>query len=506
MSDVDALTIVSNRLPIVMQCTDGGWHIEPGSGGLVQAMTPILERLGGRWVGWPGIAAEDGNGWHPELEKISEEHKYALDPVLLTHDEIEGFYAGFSNSVIWPLFHGFADRCDFDPEFHRIYLEVNEKFARTISEKAGQDDFLWIHDYHLIETGRLLREHGQRGELAFFLHIPFPSMENFGKLPWRQGILESLLSYDLIGFQTERDLRNFLQCIERLDGRLELEAQQEDMVWIRRGGHTIRAGFFPIGMHFSEFSHRASTAQVASRVEELREEIGPYKILLGIDRLDYTKGLIHRLEAFECALEEHPDLLEEVVFFQLVVPSRENVPEYQLLKQDFDRIVGRINGRFSTASWQPIRYLYNTVSPEELAALYRMASVAVVTPLRDGMNLVAKEYCACQVDETGVLLLSEFAGAAAQLGKGALLINPYDLKATAAGIHRAITMPQDERIARMRGLRQVVRSTDVFWWANRFVQAALSDEIPKTAARTNTYRARSVYPSPDQHRSPPVSP
>lgn len=500
MSDVDALTIVSNRLPIVMHREESGWEIEPGSGGLVQAMTPILERLGGRWVGWPGVASEDGKGWYPELVKSSEESHFDLEPVILCNEEIERFYAGFANSIIWPLFHGFPDRCDFDPEFYRAYLEVNQKFARTIMDCAGREDFLWIHDYHLIDTGRLLREEGQKGKLAFFLHIPFPSMENFSKLPWRKDILEALLAYDLIGFQTKRDLHNFLQCIEGLDGRLQVEAHGEEVVWLTRKGRSIRAGFFPIGMHFEEFDRRARTARVAERTLELQEEIGPYKILLGVDRLDYTKGLLRRLEAYECALEEHPDLLEEIVFFQLVVPSRESVPEYQLLKQEFDRIVGRINGRFSTASWQPIRYLYNTVEPEELAALYRAAAVAVVTPLRDGMNLVAKEYCACQVHESGVLILSEFAGAAAQLGSAALLVNPYDLEATAKAIYQAITMPEDERVARMRGLRKAVREQDVFWWAERFVSAVLDPELPDTVVTTETPRLSHSHPSTEGFR------
>jgi trehalose 6-phosphate synthase/phosphatase len=484
MREVEALTIVSNRLPIVMHRDEKGWEIEPGSGGLVQAMTPILERMGGRWVGWPGIAADEGDGWYPELSRVNERSSYDLEPVMLTQEEIEGFYSGFANSVIWPLFHGFPDRCEFDQEFYRVYLEVNRKFAQTVYGTAGREDFLWIHDYHLIDTGRMLRELGQGGRLAFFLHIPFPSIENFAKLPWRKEILEGLLAYDLIGFQTQRDLNNFLQCIERIDGRLDLvstDDPDDSVVELRRRGRLLRIGHFPIGMHFEEFSRRASSEPVARRVEELREELGPYKILLGVDRLDYTKGLIRRLEAFECALELHPDLLEEIVFFQLVVPSRESVPEYQLLKQEYDQIVGRINGRFSTPGWQPICYLYNTVSPRELAALYRVASVAVVTPLRDGMNLVAKEYCACQVEEAGVLLLSEFAGAAAQLGEAALLVNPYDIEATARAIHRAIFMPEDERQARMKSLRKIIAETDVFWWANRFVRTAIGDHLEPRA-------------------------
>lgn len=476
------LTIVSNRLPAVLhKDLTGQWSVEPGSGGLIQALHPILSENGGAWVGWPGVTTDDGDGWQPGLKRVSAEAGYELRPVLLNQDDFQGFYEGFANSLIWPLFHGFPDRASFRPSFYAAYGRVNQHFADAISASIDPESFLWVHDYHLFEVARRLRESGHRGRIAFFLHIPFPSLENFSKLPWREELLIDLLHYDLLGFQTERDLKNFSRCLESLE-IAAVESAGPGRRRIEFGPRFVDAGAFPIGMDYREFADRAASEEVTARVEALQNDIGPYKMLLGIDRLDYSKGLLHRLRAYEQALEAHPALREKVVFFQLVVPSRENVPEYRVLKEKFDRAVGRINGRFSTAGWQPIHYLYNRVDPIELSALYRLATVALVTPLRDGMNLVAKEFCASQVDENGVLVLSEFAGASEQLAGGALLVNPYDVNETARAIHRAIEMPPDERQTRMRSMRQVISHTDVYWWAETFLKEASrepSEEILK---------------------------
>ncbi len=470
MNDADQITIVSNRLPVVMHHNATGWEVEPGAGGLVQAMNPILERRGGRWIGWPGLCVEDGDGWVEPLKQVSNNVGFEMNPVILTRAQVDGFYAGFSNSVIWPLFHGFADRCDFDAKYYETYHAVNEKFADVITTHASKTDLLWVHDYHLMHVGQWLRMRGRRGPLCFFLHIPFPSSENYTKLPWRKDILRALLAYDLVGLQTERDRNNFLQCIERVLPEVIIHEIGNHIVIETETRH-VQIGVFPISTDFQDFNQLAASKEVETRTLALREQIGPYQVLLGIDRLDYTKGLIERFLAFENALKIYPDLMENVVLFQLVIPSRENVPEYRTLKRELDRLVGRINGRFSTPAWQPIRYLYNTVDQEDLCALYRLASAAVVTPLRDGMNLVAKEYCACQVDETGVLILSEFAGAAATMD-GSLRVNPYDINELASTIYTAVMMNQNERKQRMHMLRERIRKHDVFWWANSFMDAA----------------------------------
>lgn len=464
------LTIVSNRLPVVLEHSGTGWEAEPGSGGLVQAMTPILTERGGRWVGWPGVTADDGDGWRGGLEQVAADVAYEFEPVILERRELEGYYEGFANSVLWPLFHGFPDRCHFEPDLYEAYGRVNQKFAEVIAAGDG-DGFLWVHDYHLFEVARRLGELGHRGHRAFFLHIPFPSVENFSKLPWKKRLLADLLHYDVLGFQTERDVDHFRTCVDAL-GIAEWRADADGTQRFELGARTVEVGAFPISIDYREFADRAANKTVTRRIEALKDEVGPYDMILGVDRLDYSKGLLHRLQAYEEALEKYPDLREEVVFFQLVVPSREGVDEYQALKREFDRVVGRINGRFSTAGWQPIHYLYNCVRPVELSALYRAASVALVTPLRDGMNLVSKEYCASQVDEDGVLVLSEFAGAAEQLDRGAVLVNPYDTAQTAQAIRKAVTMAPEERKKRMKAMRQVVSATDVYWWANAFFERA----------------------------------
>ena len=469
--------IVSNRLPVVMRWEEeaSAWEVEPGSGGLVQAMNPILKQQGGTWLGWLGTTEEETGEVPPPLERVSERTGYRLAPVSLTNSNIEGYYTGFANSVLWPLFHGFPDRCDFRPEFWESYKEVNGKFAAALAEEVQPGEPLWIHDYHLILAAQRMRELGaQPGRVGFFLHIPFPVLENFVKLPWRADLMRAMLQFDLLGFQTGRDLRNFLSCVEKLVPEAHLE---------RRGDHQITlvalperelsVSAFPIGNDFSGWDERARSEAVDAETRQLREALGDVKILLGIDRLDYSKGLLSRLQAFEHLLDKHPELQGRVMFFQLVVPSRESVPEYQLLKEELEREIGRITGRFSTPGWQPIRYLYNTVGLDELTALYRMSAVAVVTPLCDGMNLVCKEFCASQVEANGALLLSEFAGAAAQLQVGAVLVNPYDVERTAEAMHQAVTMAPAERRERMERMRAVLQEQDVFWWSRSFLHALL---------------------------------
>jgi trehalose 6-phosphate synthase len=476
MPDNQELTIVSNRLPIVMDFDEHTcqWAGKPGAGGLVSAMNPILQQRGGTWVGWPGMVAEKAAGHQDHLDGVIDEigHQagYKLDPVMLSEDEVDGYYGGFANSVLWPLFHGFPNRCDFNPDFWNQYEAVNEKFAAALANTVSADQPIWVHDYHLIGVAEKLRDITSTGNIGYFLHIPFPALENYTKLPWRAELMRGLLAYDLLGFQSGRDKRNFLECVARLmpDATITHSGATSRVVV---QGNEVSVGVFPISIDFEDFDQRARSADVQSRIERMRDELGPYKVLLGIDRLDYTKGLIERFEAFEHLLRVHPELCEEVVFFQLVVPSRESVPEYKALKKEIDRIVGRINGRFSTSKWQPIHYLYNTVEIEELTALYRHAKVGVVTPLCDGMNLVSKEYCASQIDEQGALILSEFAGAADEFHEDAILVNPYDAVGTAEAMYQAVTMAKDECQRRMSQLRERVQTHDVFWWANQFVES-----------------------------------
>jgi len=470
------LIVVSNRLPVVLRKDDDDhWILKPGSGGLVTALAPVLSHRGGLWVGWPGIAVEPDGEWEKVLAGGFRQRGYDLVPVVLSEDEVDGFYYGFSNSVLWPLFHDEANACNFDPDFWYAYLEVNRKFAAAVVAHSTRDDFIWVQDYQLIHAAELIREQQEDRRLGFFLHIPFPPPDLFQRLPWRGPVLAALLAYDLVGFQTLRDLRNFLACVHRFLGGVEVSEEPGGVAHLRVGERTVHAGAFPIGIDYREFHDMAADDETERRMRELSARLGGHEVILGVDRLDYTKGLPERLLAYEHALRRFPELREKVILVQLVVPSRENVPEYQELKSELDELVGRINGKYSTAGWVPVHYLYRSLPRRDLVALYRMARVGLVTSIKDGMNLVAKEYCACQVDEPGALVLSEFAGAASQLSDGALLINPHDVEHTADVLKQALEMPLVERRRRMETMQKVIAEQDIFWWVERFLSVALGE-------------------------------
>jgi trehalose 6-phosphate synthase/phosphatase len=468
------LLVVSNRLPFVLEKKDSGWTLRPGSGGLVSALAPVLSHRGGLWMGWPGLALERGGAWEALMSEGFRERGYDLLPVLLGDEEVKGFYEGFSNGILWPLFHDLIGRCDFQPSYWYTYLEVNRKFAAAVVEHSRGGDFVWVQDYQLIHVAEFVRQHLATRRIGFFLHIPFPPLDIFMKLPWRNQILNAFLSYDLLGFQTQRDRRNFLSCVEHLLDKAEVRKSRDPaLIDVRLNKRTVRVGTFPIGIDFEAYAETAASPEVEQRVDELRRRIGPYELVLGVDRLDYTKGLPERLQAFRNALQRFPELRERALLMQIVVPSREAVAEYKSLKGEIEQLVGEINGEFSTPGWVPVRYHYRSLARRDLVALYRMARAGFVTSLKDGMNLVAKEFCACQVDGLGALVLSEFAGAAAQLGEGALLVNPHDIEGMADAIKAAFEMPPAERLRRMNGLRAGIRKQDIFWWVDCYLKAAL---------------------------------
>ncbi len=456
-------------MPVVLQKKNGDWKMEPGSGGLVAALGPVLKERGGTWIGWPGTS-EDA-----PLREIFKEARekvgYDIVPVPLDANEVDDYYYGFSNETLWPLFHSMLGRAVFNREHWQTYCRVNEKFAVLAAATAGEEDFIWVQDYQLIMTGEYLKKHRPKTPVGFFLHIPFPSPDIFYRLPWRLPIIRALLSYDLIGFQTRKDLRNFIQCVKSLlpGIRVSYRAPYSEISY---EAESVLAGAFPIGIDFNRYNELAKTQEVEQAAWFLHEKFPEHKLLIGVDRLDYTKGIPNRFEAFELALENYPDLHENVSLLQVVVPSRTEVPEYQAMKRELDEMVGRINGRFTTLGWIPIHYVFGTLTPVELVAYYRSCEIALITPLNDGMNLVAKEYCASCIDNRGILILSEFAGAAVQLKKGALLVNPYDTEQTAAAIRQAYTMSDEEKESRMRKLRYQVRRRDVHRWVRKFLIAA----------------------------------
>lgn len=487
----DRLVVVSNRLPVAIgrDPDTGEWRAKPSSGGLVTAMTPVLGRRGGVWIGWPGTVDEDGVDLGRVLGEANRDLEYTLHPVPLSTRERDNFYYGFSNEILWPLFHDFLTLYNFDPDYWHAYEGVNRKFAEVVVEHAGPDDYVWVHDYHLMNVAREMRELGWEGRVGYFLHTPFPAPDIYLKLPWRLEILRGLLNYDLVGFQTLRDRRNFLHCVRTLLTDVPM-AGTGAVVTCQVGGRPIRVGSFPISIDFQAFADGASDPGVVERAQEIRGNLPGRRFILGVDRLDYTKGIPYRLQAFDRAMRRYPELRRKVSLIQVVVPSREDIPEYSELKEEIERLVGQINGSWTESGWVPIHYIYRSLSRPELLAAYRSADAALVTPLKDGMNLVAKEYCAAKVDAPGVLILSEFAGAADQLQAGALLVNPYDIEGMAAAIRRAITMPEEERTARMALLRDVVREQDIFWWVRLFFRAALEESV-EDFPRLQVYEPRS---------------
>ncbi|WP_027714888.1 trehalose-6-phosphate synthase [Desulfuromonas sp. TF] len=468
------LVVVSNRLPIVIDEEEGNWRIAPGSGGLITALAPVMKKNRGLWIGWPGCGEE------APLQKLFEdfgkEQDYRLKGVPLTEEEVEKYYLGFSNETLWPLFHDLLGYCNFSLENWRTYQEVNRRFASIVAEESKDDDFIWVHDYQLTLVGGYLREEGIKQTLAFFLHIPFPSADLFSRLPWKIELLRGMMEYDLIGFQTLRDRRNFVNCAIAMLPEAEVVSRLRHYTLLRYGSRKVKVGHFPISIDFEEFNRGARTKAVEEAAWYLHENLQGRQLVLGIDRLDYTKGLPERFLAFERALEKYPEIRRKITLLQVVVPSRTLVPDYQNLKELLDQLAGRINARFAEQGWIPIHYVYRSLEPTQLLAHYRTSEIALITPLRDGMNLVAKEYCAASVDQNGVLILSEFAGAADQMGKAALLVNPYDIDGTADAIYRAFTMEPEDRRQRLSLLQTIIRRHDVHRWVNQFVSSMKGEE------------------------------
>lgn len=468
---IKRLVVVSNRLPITVdRRDDGSWDVRQGSGGLVTALAPVLRDRGGLWIGWPGTRSADIDA--DTLAQISGQVGYRLVPVAIPPEIIGDYYDGFANATIWPLFHDLPSRCDFQPAYWRAYQAANRCFAETIATATDDDDWIWVHDYHLMLVPEALRALGAPRRCGFFLHIPFPPLDIFLRLPWRFQVLRGLLEHDLIGFQTVRDTRNFIACVRALHRDRRITRIGESYA-IEVGDRRAHVGAFPISIDARRFAQRAARQDVADEVRRLREVLPGLQIIVSVDRLDYTKGIPERLHALRDALRRYPELQGGLTLFQVVVPSREDVPEYQTLKATVERLVGEINGEFTQPGWQPVHYLYRSLPVRDLLAYYRVADICLVTSLKDGMNLVSKEYCACNVGENGVLILSEFAGSAAQLRRGALLVNPHDIEGCADAIHAAVRMPPAERRARMRVMRRAIERADVFWWTESFLDAAI---------------------------------
>lgn len=466
---------VSNRLPITLsRDEDGTVHPVPGAGGLVTALAPVLSNRGGQWVGWPGV--EEADDLEAILNEASRAAGYVLRPVHLTASDAHLYYNGFSNGIIWPLFHDLPSLCNFTPEAWDAYQRVNRDFAEVVARWSTDSEYIWVHDYQLMRVGAELREMGIKEPLGFFLHIPFPPLDMFLRLPWRAEVLRALLAYDLVGFQTLRDRRNFLYCVRHLLPGCTTRGKGS-VVRVEYEGREVRVGSFPISIDYSDFEHRAAGETVQRAARTLREQLGEPTLILGVDRLDYTKGIPEKLDAFRRALLRYPDLQGKTTLVQVAVPSRLDVPEYQALRARIERLVGEINGQFTRGGWAPIQYIFRPLERTELLAHYVAADIALITPLKDGMNLVAKEYCASNTHENGTLILSEFAGAASQMHRWALTVNPHDVDGVATAIHRACTMKPGDVRSRMRHLRRSIKANDIYRWVDDFLRAAASKTL-----------------------------
>ncbi|HET9265791.1 MAG TPA: bifunctional alpha,alpha-trehalose-phosphate synthase (UDP-forming)/trehalose-phosphatase [Vicinamibacterales bacterium] len=466
------LLIVSNRLPVSALVEEGRLQFVDATGGLATGLRSWHLQSHGLWIGWPGELSRVNASHREELrEKLAQR---GVVPVLLSSEEVERFYDGFSNRVLWPLFHYQVDRVPVESSGWDAYRQVNEKFADAVAASYEPGDAIWIHDYQLMLVPAMLRERLPDARIGFFLHIPFPSSEVFRVLPWRTQILRGLLGADLLGFHTFAYLRHFVTSLLHLEG-IEAQVDRIDL-----DDRSVRLGVFPMGVDSASFNELAHDPVVIADAAAIREDAGGRRILLGIDRLDYTKGIPRRLRAIEQLLVREPELRDRLRYIQIAVPSRENVDSYQVFRRQVEEAVGRINGASATLRSTPIHYLHQTVSRRQLVALYCAADVMLVTPLRDGMNLVAKEFVASRADEDGVLVLSEFAGAVDELG-AALVVNPYDNDAVGRAIKDALAMEPSVRRARMRNLRRRVLEHDVHRWAETFLEQLGTTEVSACA-------------------------
>ncbi len=475
------LVIASNRLPFTVSIKDGQPQFTPSAGGLTTGLWSYLNRTrtdaAGRldflWVGWPG--ANVAPDQQAAVKEFGQAHFKAC-PVFLPEESMDRFYHGFCNRTLWPLFHYFTTLAEFEEEHWEEYQRVNHAFANALAEVLQPDDVLWIHDYHLLLLPRLIRERFPHVPIGFFLHIPFPSYEVFRLLPrpWRTEIIEGLLGASLIGFHTHDYTRDFLTSVLRTVG------YEHHLGDLTLGDRVAKVDTFPMGIDFAHFAQTAATVETDTRVAELREKFKGQKIIFSVDRLDYTKGILNRLHGYDLFLKRHPEWHGKVVFIASVAPSRIGVRSYQTMKQEVEETVGRIGGAHGNVNWTPLIYQFRSLSFEEIVPLYRLCDVALVTPLRDGMNLVAKEFIASRPDQTGVLILSEMAGASKEMGE-ALIINPFHLDDFARALDQALTMPVEEQVRRNQILQDRLRRYDVNRWADEFLQALQATQKTEAA-------------------------
>ncbi len=450
--------IVSNRLPVRIEKDEEKLSYKSSEGGLATGLGSIYKEGNNIWIGWPGASFQTEELKNEVSEGLKAE---SMRPVFLTEDEVEDFYLGFSNQTLWPAFHYFIQYIDYRDDNWESYCRVNEKFAEAIAQNLEEDDTVWIHDYQLMLVPELLRKSHPNITIGFYQHIPFPSYEVFRTLPWRRELLEGVLGSDYIAFHTYDDMRHFLSSAHRLVGYPYHGSE------IQTNNRVVVADSLPMGIDYEKYEENAKHPEALERERRYRESLGDQRLILSMDRLDYSKGIPRRLEAFDAFLEAYPEYKEKVSLLLIVVPSRDQVPNYQLLKEQVDELVGKINSKYGRISWTPIHYFYRSYPFRALGAFYRMCDVAMITPLRDGMNLVCKEYVASRENKDGVLILSEMAGASKELSD-AVLVNPTNQKQMVEAIKSALEMSQEEQRSRMELMQATVKKYNIFNWVNLF--------------------------------------
>lgn len=475
--------IISNRLPIKFIRTPEGLEIKDSEGGLATGLSSVYQTGNNLWLGWPGIVPEN----EMEEDFIREELlKRNLIPLFLTEEEIDQFYEGFSNKILWPICLYRPSYTVYDKESWYYYQQVNNKFALLAKKHIGKEDTVWVHDYHLMLLPRLLREHNPNVHIGYFQHIPFPSYEIFKLIPWRKELLEGIHGADLIGFHTSNDVSYFRRSSRYILGN------NINKKLFKEGEREIKVGAFPMGIDAEKYQKISSERDAKIRAYLIKKHFQNNKLIISMDRLDYSKGIIERIKAIDSLLEKYPEYRQNINFIQLIVPSRVNTPQYQLLKDEIDRLIGKTNAKYATSNWQPIRYFYNSYPIEEICALNRAADVSLVTPIRDGMNLVCKEYIMCNTEESdGVLVLSEMAGAAQSLTE-ALLVNPNNIDEIVGAIHRALTMSIQEKKERIHVLSEKIKLYDVNFWIEEYLGTLEKIKIRKAQVQ-NTFIDDDIY-------------
>jgi trehalose 6-phosphate synthase/phosphatase len=451
--------IISNRLPVKISESNGQFELRQSEGGLATGLGSIYRQGDNIWIGWPGIEVYSEDQENTIKNQLSEIN---LSPVFLTQEEINLYYEGFSNETLWPIFHYHPTYAKYEQSYWDSYKEVNYKFKEAVLQIAEPDDIIWIHDYQLLLLPGLIRAEFPDITIGFFQHIPFPSSELFRLIPWRAEILENMLGADLLGFHTFDDARHFRSAVTRI---LPIQSSSNVVTYNDR---QVVIESFPMGIDDKKFELLTQDEKVIQNRQELRESFDGYKIVLSIDRLDYSKGILQRLQAFDLLLQLHPEHLEQVILYMIIVPSRDTVANYRELKDEIDKLVGNINARYRTLNWIPVHYYYRSFPIDVLSALYSIADVCLVTPMRDGMNLVSKEYVASRTNNDGVLILSEMAGSAKEL-VDALIVNPNNIGEIYEAIIQAINMKPEEQKRRMKLLRHVVSKFNIRHWVKIYM-------------------------------------